>query len=52
MGPTKGRRVRKTEVSTDSVPEFELGDIEADIQLGDTLNQGGSGTKSCKNRQK
>ena len=25
MGLKKGRRVRKTEVPTDSVPEFELG---------------------------
>ena len=32
MGPKKGRRVRKIEVSTDSVPEFELGDTAADIQ--------------------
>ena len=26
MGPKKGRRVRKIEVPTDKVPEFELGD--------------------------
>ena len=32
MGPKKGRRVRKIEVPTDSVPEFELGDTEADIK--------------------
>ena len=32
MGPKKGRRVRKIEVPTDSVPEFELGDTAADIQ--------------------
>ena len=32
MGPKKGRRVRKIEVFTDSVPEFELGDTAADIQ--------------------
>ena len=25
MGPKKGRRVRKIQVPTDSVPEFELG---------------------------
>ena len=31
MGP-KDRRVRKIEVSNDSVPEFELGDTAADIQ--------------------
>ena len=31
MGPKKGRRVRKIEVPTDSVPEFELGDTVADI---------------------
>ena len=33
MGPKKGRRVRKIEVPTGSVPEFELGDTETDIQL-------------------
>ena len=33
MGPKKGRRVRKIEGPTDSVPEFELGDTGADIQL-------------------
>ena len=34
MGPKKGRRVvRKIEIPTDSPPEFELGDKEADIQL-------------------
>ena len=32
MGPKKGRRVRKIEVPTDSVPESELGDTAADIQ--------------------
>ena len=32
MGPKKGRRLRRIEVPTDSVPEFELGDTEADIQ--------------------
>ena len=32
MGLKKGRRVRKIEVSTDSVPEFELGDTTVDIQ--------------------
>ena len=32
MGPKKGRRVRKIEVSTNSVPECELGDTAADIQ--------------------
>ena len=32
MGPKKGRKVRKIEVPTDSVPEFELGDTAADIQ--------------------
>ena len=32
MGPKKGRRVRKIEVPTYSVPEFELGDTAADIQ--------------------
>ena len=32
MGPKKGRRVRKIEVPTDSVPEFELLDTAADIQ--------------------
>ena len=32
-GPEKGRRV-KIEVPTGSVLEFELGDTEADIQLG------------------
>ena len=31
MGPKKGRRVRKIEVPTDSVPEFELGETAADI---------------------
>ena len=31
MGPKNGRRVRKIEVPTDSVPEFELGDTAADI---------------------
>ena len=34
MGLNKGRRVRKIEVPTDSVPEFELGDTAADIQQG------------------
>ena len=32
MGPKKGGRVRKIEVSTNSVPECELGDTAADIQ--------------------
>ena len=32
MGCKKSRRVRKIEVSTDSVSEFELGDIVVDIQ--------------------
>ena len=32
MGPEKGKRVRKIEISIDSVPEFELGDTVADIQ--------------------
>ena len=32
MGPKKGRRVRKLEVPTESVPKFELGDTAADIQ--------------------
>ena len=32
MGPKKGRRVRKIEVPTENVPEFELGDTVADIQ--------------------
>ena len=32
MDPKKGRRVRKIEVPTDSVPEFELGDTAADIK--------------------
>ena len=32
MGPKKGRRVRKIEVPTDSVLEFNLGDTAADIQ--------------------
>ena len=32
MGPKKGRRVRKKEIPTDSVPEFELRDTAADIQ--------------------
>ena len=32
MGPKKGRRERKIEVPTDSVPKFELGDTAADIQ--------------------
>ena len=32
MGLKKGRRVRKIEVPTDIVPEFELGDTAADIQ--------------------
>ena len=31
MGPKTGRRVRKREVLTDSVPEFKLGDTVADI---------------------
>ena len=31
-GPKKGRRVKKIEISTESVPEFELGDTVADIQ--------------------
>ena len=34
MGSRKGRRVRKIEVPTDSVPEFELGDTAADIHRG------------------
>ena len=34
MGPRKGKRVRKIEVPTHSVPQFELGDTVADIQLG------------------
>ena len=29
--PEKSRRVRKIEVSTNSVPEFELGDTAGDI---------------------
>ena len=32
MGSKKGRKVRKIEVPTDSVPEFELGDTAVDIQ--------------------
>ena len=32
MGPKKGRRVRKIEVPTDSVPKFELWDTAANIQ--------------------
>ena len=32
MGPKKGRKVRKIEIPTDSVPEFELEDTVADIQ--------------------
>ena len=32
MCPKKGRRTRKIEVPTDSVPEFELRDKAADIQ--------------------
>ena len=32
MVPNRGRRVRKIEVPTDNVPEFELGDTVADIQ--------------------
>ena len=32
MGPKKGRRVRKIEVPTDSVPEFVLGDTAADFE--------------------
>ena len=32
VGLKKGRRLRKIDVSTDSVPEFELGDTAADIQ--------------------
>ena len=32
MGPKKGRRVRKIEVPIDSISEFELGHIWADIQ--------------------
>ena len=32
MGPKKGRRVRKIEVPTGSVPEFELGDTASNIQ--------------------
>ena len=32
MGPKKGRRVRKIEVPTDSVPEFEKGVTVAGIQ--------------------
>ena len=32
MGFKKGRRVRKIEVPSDSVNEFELGDTVADIQ--------------------
>ena len=31
MAPNKSRRVRKIEVPTDSVPEFELGDPAVDI---------------------
>ena len=32
MGPTKGKRVKKTDVPTDTPTEFELGDTVADIQ--------------------
>ena len=32
MYPKKGTRVRKIEVPTDRVPEFELGDTAADVQ--------------------
>ena len=32
MGPKKGRRVKKIEVPTDSVPELELGHTAVDIQ--------------------
>ena len=32
MGPKKGRRVRRIDVSTDSVPEFQLGDTATDIR--------------------
>ena len=32
MGPKNGRRLRKIEVTTDSVSECELGDTAADIQ--------------------
>ena len=32
MGPKKGRRVRKIEGPTDSVPEFEQGNTAVDRQ--------------------
>ena len=32
MGSRTGRRVRKIQVPTDSIPEFKLGDTAADIQ--------------------
>ena len=32
MGPKKGRRVRKTKVPINTVPEFEPGDTAADIK--------------------
>ena len=34
MGSNKGKRLRKTEILADSVPEFELGDTAADIYSG------------------
>ena len=40
MGPYKGRRSRKIEISTDVPTEFELGDTATDIQ-----RKGGGGRR-------
>ena len=46
MGPKKGRRVRKIEVNTNSVPEFQLGDMVA----GGRRVRQGKGRKRHRNR--
>ena len=53
MGPKKDTRMRKVELSTNSVPKFELGDTAADKEEESyTLTRGESGRKTCKDRQK
>ena len=61
MGPKKGRRVRKIEVPTDSVPKFDLGDTAVDIQrrrderkarTEETVARGGSCGEKGQDRQK
>ena len=50
MGHKNCRRVRKIEVPTDSVPEFELGDTVANIQWRRKKGGQDKGRKRHRNR--